>query len=39
YITQDVNQGYLEYLDSLRNDDAKAQLQMNTSSLDLHNER
>ncbi|WP_039046040.1 amidophosphoribosyltransferase [Plesiomonas shigelloides] len=38
YITQDVDQGYLEYLDSLRNDDAKAQLQ-NTSSLELHNER
>ncbi|MGL5532472.1 MAG: amidophosphoribosyltransferase, partial [Plesiomonas shigelloides] len=37
-ITQDVDQGYLEYLDSLRNDDAKAQLQ-NTSSLELHNER
>ncbi len=34
YVTKDVDQQYLDYLDSLRNDDAKAvQLQNDLESL------
>lgn len=36
---QDVDQQYLDYLDSLRNDDAKAvQLQNEVENLEMHNE-
>ena len=39
YVTKDVDQQYLDYLDSLRNDDAKAvQLQNDLESLEMHNE-
>lgn len=39
YVTKDVDQQYLDYLDSLRNDDAKAvQLQNEVESLEMHNE-
>ncbi len=35
----DVDQQYLDYLDSLRNDDAKAvQLQNEVENLEMHNE-
>ena len=38
-MTKDVDQQYLDYLDSLRNDDAKAvQLQNDLESLEMHNE-
>lgn len=38
YITNDVNQAYLEHLDSLRNDSAKDKSdQSQSSSLDIHN--
>jgi len=39
YVTKDVDQQYLEYLQSLRNDDAKAiQRQNEVEGLELHNE-
>lgn len=39
YVTKDVDHQYLEYLDSLRNDDAKAvMLQNEAESLEMHNE-
>ena len=39
YVTKDVDQQYLDYLDSLRNDDAKAvQMQNDLESLEMHNE-
>ena len=39
YVTKDVDQQYLEYLQSLRNDDAKAlQRQNEVENLELHNE-
>ena len=40
YVTGDVDQEYLEYLDSLRSDDSKKQLeiQQDLASLELHNE-
>ncbi len=39
YVTRDVDQQYLDYLDSLRNDDAKAvQLQNEVENLEMHNE-
>ena len=39
YVTKDVDQGYLDYLQSLRNDDAMAiARQTETENLELHNE-
>ncbi|WP_318443357.1 amidophosphoribosyltransferase [Photobacterium leiognathi] len=40
YVTGDVNQAYLEYLDSLRSDDSKQQreIQQDLANLELHNE-
>ncbi|PSV24673.1 MULTISPECIES: amidophosphoribosyltransferase [unclassified Photobacterium] len=40
YVTGDVNQKYLEYLDSLRSDDSKKQreIQQDLANLELHNE-
>jgi len=39
YVTKDVDQKYLDYLDSLRNDDAKAvQMANDLESLEMHNE-
>lgn len=39
YVTKDVDQSYLEYLESLRNDDAKAlRGQTEAENLELHNE-
>ncbi|NPD17400.1 amidophosphoribosyltransferase [Xinfangfangia sp. D13-10-4-6] len=39
YVTKDVDQAYLSYLDALRKDDARAlQLQSETENLELHNE-
>ncbi|WP_162046832.1 amidophosphoribosyltransferase [Vibrio taketomensis] len=40
YVTGDINQQYLEYLESLRGDDAKTQLeiQQDLASLELYNE-
>ncbi|MGF1910308.1 amidophosphoribosyltransferase [Vibrio kasasachensis] len=40
YVTGDITQEYLEYLDSLRSDDAKVQLelQQDLASLELYNE-
>lgn len=39
YVTQDVDQGYLEYLQSLRNDDRQAVARQNdVEGLELHNE-
>ncbi|MBW7982274.1 amidophosphoribosyltransferase [Enterobacillus tribolii] len=39
YVTKDVDQGYLEYLETLRNDDAKAvRDQQEVENLELHNE-
>lgn len=39
YVTKDVDQQYLEYLQSLRNDDAKAmQRQNEVENLEMHNE-
>jgi len=39
YVTKDVDQQYLEYLQSLRNDDAKAlQRQNEVEGLEIHNE-
>ncbi|MEL7694347.1 MULTISPECIES: amidophosphoribosyltransferase [Pantoea] len=39
YVTKDVDQRYLEYLQSLRNDDAKAVARQNeVENLELHNE-
>ncbi|MDN3680556.1 amidophosphoribosyltransferase [Vibrio tapetis subsp. quintayensis] len=40
YVTGDVNQEYLEFLESLRNDDAKFQrdIQQDLASLEMHNE-
>ncbi|WP_029687434.1 amidophosphoribosyltransferase [Tatumella saanichensis] len=39
YVTKDVDQGYLDYLQSLRNDDAMAVArQTETENLELHNE-
>ncbi|SFN30747.1 amidophosphoribosyltransferase [Izhakiella capsodis] len=39
YVTKDVDQHYLEYLQSLRNDDAKALARQNeVESLEMHNE-
>jgi amidophosphoribosyltransferase len=39
YVTKDVDQSYLEYLESLRSDDAKAmRVQTEAENLELHNE-
>nr|AAA24452.1 amidophosphoribosyltransferase (EC 2.4.2.14) [Escherichia coli]CAA23613.1 unnamed protein product [Escherichia coli] len=39
YVTKDVDQGYLDFLDTLRNDDAKAvQRQSEVENLEMHNE-
>lgn len=39
YVTKDVNQSYVEYLTSLRNDDAKAlSEQKEAENLEIHNE-
>ncbi|RJX73836.1 amidophosphoribosyltransferase [Vibrio sinensis] len=40
YVTGDIDQAYLEFLDSLRSDDAKYQLeiQQDLANLELHNE-
>lgn len=39
YVTKDVIQQYLDYLDSLRNDDAKAVQRLNeVENLEMHNE-
>ena len=39
YVTKDVDQEYLEYLESLRNDDSKAiQRQNEVENLEMHNE-
>ena len=39
YVTKDVDQSYLEYLESLRSDDAKgAAGQTEAENLELHNE-
>ncbi|MBQ1783155.1 MAG: amidophosphoribosyltransferase [Gammaproteobacteria bacterium] len=40
YVTGDVTQDYLEHLDQLRNDDAKADQEFfqNSSNMELHNE-
>ncbi|USD61417.1 amidophosphoribosyltransferase [Vibrio sp. SCSIO 43140] len=40
YVTGDIDQSYLDYLDSLRNDDAKVQrdIQQDLANLELHNE-
>ncbi|EBA5291356.1 amidophosphoribosyltransferase, partial [Salmonella enterica] len=39
YVTKDVDQQYLDFLDSLRNDDAKAVLFQNEmENLEMHNE-
>ena len=39
YVTKDVDQGYLDYLEVLRNDDAKALRSQNeVEDLELHNE-
>ncbi|VFS79931.1 Amidophosphoribosyltransferase [Raoultella planticola] len=39
YVTKDVDQQYLDYLDSLRNDDAKAVQRLNeVENLEMHNE-
>ncbi|WP_163937363.1 amidophosphoribosyltransferase [Paraferrimonas sp. SM1919] len=37
YITQDVDQSYLDYLTAMRNDDAKLVSRENSSNLELHN--
>lgn len=39
YVTKDVDQGYLEYLSSLRNENAKALCtEINAENLEIHNE-
>ena len=39
YITNDIDQGYLEKLDAARNDDVKEQTDKNAESvIDMHNE-
>ncbi|MEQ4938711.1 amidophosphoribosyltransferase, partial [Proteus terrae] len=39
YVARDVGQEYVDYLGSLRNDDAKAvQLQNEVENLEMHNE-
>ena len=40
YVTGDIDQQYLDFLDGLRNDDAKTQLeiQQDLANLELHNE-
>ncbi len=39
YVTKDVDQSYLDFLDTLRNDDAKAvQRQNEVENLEMHNE-
>jgi amidophosphoribosyltransferase len=39
YVTKDVDQNYLEYLESLRNDDAKEMRgQTEAENLEMHNE-
>jgi len=39
YVTKDVDHQYLEYLESLRNDDAKAVMRQNeVENLEMHNE-
>ncbi len=40
YVTGDIDQAYLDFLDSLRNDDAKIQreIQQDLANLELHNE-
>lgn len=39
YVTKDVDQSYLEYLESLRNDDAKEMRgQTEAENLEMHNE-
>ncbi|BDP29808.1 amidophosphoribosyltransferase [Vibrio sp. IRLE0018] len=40
YVTGDIDQQYLDFLDSMRNDDAKVQreIQLDLANLELHNE-
>ncbi len=39
YVTKDVDHNYLDFLDTLRNDDAKAvQRQNEVENLEMHNE-
>ncbi|MCK6262660.1 amidophosphoribosyltransferase [Vibrio sp. ZSDE26] len=38
YVTGDINQDYLDYLESLRSDDAKAEAEVELANLDIHNE-
>ena len=40
YVTGDIDQNYLDYLESMRNDDAKLQreIQQDLANLELHNE-
>jgi len=39
YVTKDVDQNYLEYLEALRNDDAQAlRGQQEAENLEMHNE-
>lgn len=40
YVTGDIDQAYLDFLDSLRNDDSKVQreIQQDLANLELHNE-
>ncbi len=40
YVTGDIDQQYLEFLDSLRNEDSKTQreIQQDLANLELHNE-
>jgi amidophosphoribosyltransferase len=40
YVTGDIDQSYLDYVDSLRNDDTKVQrdIQQDLANLELHNE-
>ncbi len=39
YVTKDIDQNYLDYLDSLRNDDVKADIDHhNAENLELYNE-
>ncbi len=40
YVTGDIDQNYLDFLESLRGDDAKTQreIQLDLANLELHNE-
>ncbi|MFA0124380.1 amidophosphoribosyltransferase, partial [Vibrio sp. 10N.261.48.A2] len=40
YVTGDIDQAYLDFLDSLRNDDSKVEreIQQDLANLELHNE-